>query len=40
MKILASQKSVASHVLFKCDEIRLSLALNGKKPIFSPEICL
>ena len=30
MKILVSQKSVASHVLFKCNKIRLSLAFNRK----------
>ena len=30
MKILVSQKSVASHVLFKCNKIRLSWLLIAK----------
>lgn len=32
MKILVSQKSVASHVLFKCNKIRLSWLLIAKSP--------
>ena len=34
MKILVSQKSVASHVLFKCNKIRLSWLLIAKSPFF------
>lgn len=34
MKILVSQKSVASHVLFKCNKICLSWLLIAKSPFF------